>query len=604
LGEHGTRKVVYNGFSDSPNVVTIQLLDALHCFCYHGEAVGSNDDMSIQQKREWELTCGVDAQLQTVSDVLQGTSLSNSNDEDDSKGNKLLRQKQTWLLGGDSFFYWDFFEGDDKFCRCRYPSLKQEILHNNVFKLTQPQFDDLLLAKLWKRSILGQFCTAFNRGDDSHEMYGIEAGLPLSMAHIMAVLLFINYDLLAFKYVKTGCNRMGADEMYAAVKSRNQEIGHWYKLMREVVMFYGEQSSIQQTFYLHLDGHLLFSSFTPKIEAPTIYSSSLAVARVIVADGGAIIEYGQHSTLRTPYLDVSYCAPFPHRQSKLFAYSSVMEVRDIFVQNQFGKITSNRNYVHSILLFQRMINGQYFEYLLDQQGSTYRRLLMQLMDNEMSNDKNQKGPTYLQQHLQHSMQFAGVMENGVLKYVQALFAFMLGNSKEMWIVQSQYNKVGDALQNYVMTLHDNAFKKFAVCWNKRLRQSMKTQLAFKFVNEWKWQLDADELQQYKQSKTTDADAIEGPEFELQEAPNSYAVFVFVPLLFRNRFGIKLKQLPQQYKNAVLEWDVFCPAANSFILSAPPAVLYADDADIHFTFDADQVSQNASIEFNICVKVKQ
>ena len=68
---------------------------------------------------------------------------------------------------------------------------------------------------------------------------------PLTGAHIMAVLVFTNYSLLAHKFVHVGCNPLAADEQYAQTKLRNQEIGHWFRLLKEACLFYGEPSTPQ-----------------------------------------------------------------------------------------------------------------------------------------------------------------------------------------------------------------------------------------------------------------------------------------------------------------------------------------------------------------------
>ena len=93
------------------------------------------------------------------------------------------------------------------------------------------------------KSLIGEQMTAFNRGGQSNEFYEIEPGLPVTRAHIMSVLLFDRYELLGYQYIKRGCNRLNMSESILNAKERNQEIGHWYRLLREVVLFFGEQTS-------------------------------------------------------------------------------------------------------------------------------------------------------------------------------------------------------------------------------------------------------------------------------------------------------------------------------------------------------------------------
>jgi len=611
LSEEAMRKNVFNGFSDARNVVAIQILDSIHCFFYHGESVPLNDRKQLQQKREWETRCGVGAQLENV-----GTMLANANDEDENKdphkGYKLMKEKKKLLLFGEPFFYWDFFEGDILFCRAKYATLKQEILSNNVFNLSPLQYDDLLfLSRLWQQSILGQFCTAFNRGASSNEQYGIEAGLPLTAAHIMAVLLFTNYELLAYKYVNTGCNQLATDENYGQMKARNQEIGIWYRLLREVVMFYGETSTVQQQFFQSLDQHYLFNSCAPQINAPFVCTTSLSAAQVITSpEKGAVIEYRQHSSLENPYLDISYCSPFPHRDLKLFAYASVLEIRDIFVRD-----ASQRNYVTALLLWERMINGQYYRQLLDRTGNSYQKCLMQMMDNELAADKNKQPATYYvpADYQPQAAQFDGEFENGVPKYLQALFSYMMRNTNTMWIIETEYEQLSQPLQNYLITLHDNQFKPFTILWNKRLRATLKQELAFKFASQFTWTLDEEEVAAFKQLDA--GQGMQGPEISIKLSEHDDDAFLVIPTLLRQYdekqtragFAITIKKFPQKYNRVLLEWNLHCPKARDFVMSTPSKVLYANDSDGYLTFNPQLVLENddaSPLEFHLCLKINQ
>eukprot|EP01083_Nonionella_stella_P218306 782945_1 len=104
LGIEAARKDVYNGYSDTENVVTFNILDSIHCYFYHGEPCNNNDTDLIQTKLEWVRKCSVGAQLQNVSTMLE-----NVNDEDDNKdpykGYQLIKEKKDLLLFGDPFFY-------------------------------------------------------------------------------------------------------------------------------------------------------------------------------------------------------------------------------------------------------------------------------------------------------------------------------------------------------------------------------------------------------------------------------------------------------------------------------------------------------------------
>merc|ERR1711933_297146 len=201
-------------------------------------------------------------------------------------------------------------------------------------------------------------------------------------------------------------------------------------------------------------------------------TTSLSSAQINTPDTGCIVEYKQHSSLENRFIDISYCSPFPYRDLQLFS-SSVLEIRDIYMKNKFGSITSQRNYVQAILIWERMINGQYYHNLCDFAGNSYQKTLMLMMDNELSNDKDKKGATYITPNYNKQIgKFEGIEENGVPKFMQALFSYIIRNSNSMWIIPTEYNKLCPELQNYLITLHDNMFKPFTILWNKRLRKTL------------------------------------------------------------------------------------------------------------------------------------
>ena len=439
-----------------------------------------------------------------------------------------------------------------------------------------------------------------------NEMYGIEPGLPLSISHICAILLFTNHELLSHKYIVNGCNAMRPNEPYKDIKARNAEIGIWYKLMREVCIFYGESSHIGQSFYFCMDEHLLFHSFAPQIQSPFIASTSLSSAQIMTEVHGAIIEYSQHSSIKNVFIDISYCAPFPQRDLKLFAFASVFEISDVYLmQNKFGSLLSHKMWARALLIWQRVINGQFYHNLLDFSTNQYQKCLMLLMDNELTAEKYKK---YEPVHI--ISRYDGSEPNGVPKYVQVLFKEMLKESKEMWIVQSEYQRSSSEFQNYLLTLHDNMFKPFTILWNKRLRRAHKMNLAFKFANEYVWQLDEEDVTEYRQLKQ--GQMMEGPELSLQLTQNDYDAFIFKPMLAKlyddgsglGGFALTLTKLPQKFKRILVEWDLHCEEANDFVLSSPLRVMYNRDVEGYSTWNPQLLEDKDGITFRICVKVKE
>ena len=71
----------------------------------------------------------------------------------------------------------------------------------------------------------------------------------VSVSHIFVLLMYCNDTKLQYTYKKFGCREMGNEQTIEELKEWNREIAHWYRLLVEMVYFYGEYVSRQQVFY-------------------------------------------------------------------------------------------------------------------------------------------------------------------------------------------------------------------------------------------------------------------------------------------------------------------------------------------------------------------
>eukprot|EP01083_Nonionella_stella_P313805 1128051_1 len=108
---------------------------------------------------------------------------------------------------------------------------------------------------------------AMDRGNDNRK-YEIPALLPISISHISILMLYCNFTDLQRNYKKLGCREMNKHESIKEFIQRNQEIGHWYKLLYEVMYGYGTFVKRGDVFYTGINIPVSFNTYTPWFNCP------------------------------------------------------------------------------------------------------------------------------------------------------------------------------------------------------------------------------------------------------------------------------------------------------------------------------------------------
>eukprot|EP01083_Nonionella_stella_P256805 879723_1 len=98
--------------------------------------------------------------------------------------------------------------------------------------------------------------------------YEIPVHLPISISYILVLMMYCNLSDLQHHYKKMGCREKHQNEDSAECIKRNQEIGHWYKLLSEAVIMYGTQVKHGQVFYTGINIRVSFDTYTPKFRCP------------------------------------------------------------------------------------------------------------------------------------------------------------------------------------------------------------------------------------------------------------------------------------------------------------------------------------------------
>ena len=178
---------------------------------------------------------------------------------------------------GATFKYWDHFSHKKVYCTPKYKNLRDEMLHNRVFTVSEFQWKDTLFKALQiKMSYKGKSLFAINRGGTNNH-YSVPYRMPISLAHIMVVLFYCNFDALQRKF-KQQCRPTHKKESRQSLNERNSEIGHWFSLLKEVCWFYGQAMKPGDIFYHGINKTLLFTQFHARFRFPLSTTTSLKEA--------------------------------------------------------------------------------------------------------------------------------------------------------------------------------------------------------------------------------------------------------------------------------------------------------------------------------------
>ena len=85
--------------------------------------------------------------------------------------------------------------------------------------------------------------------------------MPITIYHIMTVLLYTNFDELQRAFKQKGCQRLFWGEPDDKVKVRNQEIGNWFKGITECVKFFGSSTTKGKHFTMDWVQNYYFMEF-------------------------------------------------------------------------------------------------------------------------------------------------------------------------------------------------------------------------------------------------------------------------------------------------------------------------------------------------------
>lgn len=197
---------------------------------------------------------------------------------------------------GCRFWYWTGSGSEDRrWCVVpRFSNLKEEMLCSAQFPLSLCRWDSVYSAGLHvgRSGVVKSFCCESSKYATT---FGVERGRPLSMSHVLAVMLYTDCRCLAQLFLGTFLSPKSETESVRAesLLSRHSVFANWARLLRETVECFGRKMKDckTSTFYRVADALYTVHSVTARFYPPTSCTTQLAVAMLFAPSAkGAILE--------------------------------------------------------------------------------------------------------------------------------------------------------------------------------------------------------------------------------------------------------------------------------------------------------------------------
>ena len=403
-----------------------------------------------------------------------------------------------FTFGKRIFKYWSSFSKHRSFIKKpKYSSLKQECLNNTIFPIQLTIFNQILnKSYIYTISLKGKRFKARNKGGGNNK-YEMPVNLPISISHIFVVIMYCNFNDLQYHYKRYGCRTYGDEDKDEDVRKRNMEIGNWYKLLKECILFYGTVATSNDIFYTGLNQKLSFGTFTPSFRCPFSTSVEWDVANQFADGKGVILELkGLKSSDGDSYFDVEWLSCYPHEQERLFFSASQLEIVDIHTYDGVD-IVYNKKYMRAFRLWSSLWNG-YFVH--------------QMLANTKHNDTQDTLINLIRCYMENNSigNIIGQTKERIPRYMQRLFHVLVQELKnkelrarsKIRIITSEFKKLDANLRKLLLEFQDNNKNGNIIMVPSEFIKSLIKNATMKInvMKEYCWKLSDQELNRLKQSK--------------------------------------------------------------------------------------------------------
>eukprot|EP01083_Nonionella_stella_P047374 126779_1 len=260
---------------------------------------------------------------------------------------------------GYKFFYWKAYEGSELYVTQRYDTLKEEILHNDIFTLRIDEFTQSV-HKTNKYMATQKVKKAQSFVDEDPLQFGIQFGAKLSSENLLSIILWCDWMELCLSLKSTLRRDTNAFESVQSVANRNREYRNWSKLLRETIEYFGDSFCRNQScVYCGCEARMVMPHLYLKMNSVTSCSRLKEVIQVN-SDQGIVMELNDCGTwddvIGLDSFAVNWCSKYAHENEMLFCGGNYrIKIQNIYLHN---KIQSDLSmFLRSLFNFEFMISG-------------------------------------------------------------------------------------------------------------------------------------------------------------------------------------------------------------------------------------------------------
>eukprot|EP01084_Bolivina_argentea_P174499 302279_1 len=310
---------LYPNNNDSNDIITQQLIDTIHCYYFHsfdaGYRLNRDKIQEIEDKLKNEEK-GTDEYYDVVVSELT-KHIHNLNCTGCIRDKFILmpterEEKQNkngiFYSFAHRYFYWDFYKNNndkydpiisckdqiqarqanseyklrDWFILSKFKSLKHEMLNNKICVISNKQWDIQYLKALshLESDYFKSIRCKLKNDTVATKIYGIKYNCVITVSHVMAMMIYCNYDYLQSKLSET-YRHIPFNETDDMLKLRHSNYYNLGKLLREVVECYGSSNEYignYVSFYHGISIQCNFQSINTSINGPLSTSTDITVA--------------------------------------------------------------------------------------------------------------------------------------------------------------------------------------------------------------------------------------------------------------------------------------------------------------------------------------
>eukprot|EP01083_Nonionella_stella_P097339 273589_1 len=250
--------------------------------------------------------------------------------------------------------YWS--DGYPNSVTAAHPTLKDELLKNRHSTIDSSTYYDLYEQSseiLQKRVIHAQDIGINNK------KFRIPPGSLMTINHMIVLKAYTDCSAMQNEF-KKHCRRQTQTESLQSIISRNCQIAHFCRYLKECCEFFGKTMTQDMVVYSGLNERFLFQSMMQHFECPLSTTTELNVANGFSRGKGIVLKL-KRANPKTRYFDVSWLSHYKHEKEKLFMGSS-LQIIDIYIMGvRISDRYWTKPYILAMRMFEQIVNGYFID---------------------------------------------------------------------------------------------------------------------------------------------------------------------------------------------------------------------------------------------------